>query len=315
MSDQNQNLEKAIISTVVFFDIFDYPLTLVEIHKWLYKADKKYQLYDIIEILKSENLKIKIFSESGFYFLVGRKDLIQTRLERYQLAEKKFKIALKAAAWIRWLTFVKMIAVCNNAGYNNASAKSDIDFFIVVKEGRLWFSRAIITLVVSLLGVRRHNKKITNRVCLSFYISSRNLDLSNIVLKPTDPYFIFWLATLAPIYNQGEYQKFLQSNRSLLNCLPNFYHTVLNNRRFVHIRSWDRFFRKIVTFILPDFIADKLERLSKLVQMKKMKRNSRSSPDQTGTNVIVSDLMLKFHENDKREEYYQMWRQKLETLI
>lgn len=244
-------LKRAIIRTVAFFDIFDYPLTLVEIHKWLYcqsreketmllneaskqdliRQNKKYSLSKIYEELESIVLKGDISSKNGFYFLPGRTDIIRTRLYRYQLAEKKFKIALRVTRLFKWLAPVKMVSVCNNVGYNNGTEKSDIDFFIIVKKNRLWLSRFLVTVIATLLGVRRHDQKFIDRICLSFYIAEDQLDLSSISLKPDDIYLVFWLATLAPIYDDGIYQSFFEANKWIFNYLPNHYPALLNGRR------------------------------------------------------------------------------------
>ena len=315
MLNENQNLlEKAILKTLAFFDIFDYPLTLVEIYKWLYQPDKNYQLSDVSQFLDSENLKDKISDKNGFYFLKGRERIIQTRLERHQLAEKKFKIVLRTVKRLRWLVFVKMIAVCNTAGYNNAMAKSDIDFFIIIKSGRLWWSRLVIILLTQLLGLRRHNKKIANRICLSFYITEDHLNLSNIALPPADPYLVYWLATLAPIYDLNQANDFWQANNWLKGYLPNFYRPVLNNRRFVTDGWPRRIFKKINSRILTGPVGSWLEKVAEFIQLEKIKKNISSIASQPDTRVIIADDILKFHETDRREEYCLRWREKLKQL-
>jgi len=312
MTNQNQKLENAIISTVAFFDIFDYPLTLVEIYKWLYQPDMKYQLYEISQGLDSEALKNRISTKSGFYFLAGREKIIQTRLERYQIAEKKFKIALRTVWFLHTIAFIKMIAVCNNVGYNNGSKESDIDFFIIVRKGRLWLSRLIITLVTTLLGVRRHNKKTVDRVCLSFYISDDHLDLSDIALKPADPYLAYWLATLAPIYNRGIYSTFIKANDWLGSHLPNFYFPTLNNRRLIKDNSFVRSIKSLDELVWGGFFGDWLEQLAKFIQLKKMRKDF--SGDRGDTRVVINDSMLKFHETDRRSEYRTLWQERLKNL-
>lgn len=307
-------LEKAILKTLAFFDIFDYPLTLVEIYKWLYQPGSNYQIFDISQILDLRNLISKISTKNGFYFLRGRDIIIQTRLERYQIAEKKFKIALRSVWFLRSIAFIEMIAVCNNVGYNNGTKESDIDFFIVVKKGRLWLSRLMITLVATLLRVRRHDKKTVDRVCLSFYISDDHLDLSDIALKPTDPYLAYWFATLAPIYNEGVYSKFIKANDWLKNYLPNFYFPVLNNRRVIKDSSFVKFLKNFDELVWGTAAGDWLEKFAKLIELKKINKYLGSSINEPNTNVIISESMLKFHKIDRREAYKDLWQKKLNSL-
>ncbi len=311
------NLEKAIIATVAYFDIFDYPLSLVEIHKWLYNQSReKTNLSDILPVLESGELNSVIESKDGFYFLKGRQEIIRKRLDHYNIAEPKFKIALKTIWWLHWLAFIEMIAVCNNLGYNNTIKEGDIDFFIIIKKNRLWWTRLMVTLVVSLLGIRRHGKKIANRICLSFYIANDHLNLEELTLKPNDCYLTYWLATLAPVYNREEtYQKFLGANDWLKNYLPNFYPTFLSNRRRIKDNRWIKFSKRIDEKVLSGFVGRWLERLAKFIQLKKMEGNLTSVANQPDTRVVISDSILKFHETDKRSQFQQLWQTKISEIL
>ena len=311
------DLQKSIISTIAYFDVFDYPLTLVEIHKWLYQPDQKYSLLNISEALDSDELAEVIDSENGFYFLKNRNQIVQTRLERYSIAEPKFKIALKVARCLRWLAFVQGICVCNNVGYNNGNKKSDIDFFIIVQKGRLWWARLVVTLVTTFLGLRRRGKKVVDRVCLSFYVASDYLNLSDIAIKPNDIYLTYWFATLAPIYNNSQnqiYQELIKTNGWLKNYLPNFKSTRLSNRRSVQDSQVTRFSKKIDKFMLNSFIGNWLEKIAKLIQIKKIKRYVGSAISEPDAKVVMSDSILKLHKTDRRRHYFELWQKKLKEL-
>lgn len=308
------NLKEAILRTLAFFDIFDYPLTLLEIYKWLYRPDKNYKLSEIREASDSLNSALTIGFNNGFYFLPGRELIVETRLRRYCYAEQKFQLARRVAKFLRGLAFVEMVAVCNNAGYNNATKESDIDFFIIVNKGWLWWSRFIITLIVQFLGLRRHGRKITNRICLSFYITDDHLNLQDIMIDNSDPYLVYWLATLSPIYDRGIYWDFIRANGWINDYLPNFYPTFLNDRRRVSNGRIVKLFYKSDQYFISGGLGKFLDRLIKKLQLGKMKRNINSLANLPDNRVIINDTMLKFHEGDKREIYRQKWQEKLNNL-
>lgn len=309
------SLEKSVLKTISYFDVFDHPLTLMEVYKWLYQPDQKYSLHQVSQVLNSEAFKSYISHKYGFYFLLNRDDIVRTRLNRYSIAEKKFRRALKTVKFLRFIAFIKMIAVCNNVGYNNGSKDSDIDFFIIVSKGRLWWARLVITLVTTLLGVRRHGNKIVDRVCLSFYTADNHLNLDDISLKPLDPYLIYWFATLAPIYDRDNtYHKFMSANSWLKEYLPNFYLTNLSLRRSVSDSKLISFLRNIDKAILSTRLGDFLENVSKVVELKKIKVYFGSSPSESNTNVVMTDDMLKLHKTDRREKYKKLWEEKINHL-
>jgi hypothetical protein len=310
---QLSDLEKAVLKTLAFFDIFDYPLTIVEIHKWLY-AKKGFGLLDIITALEGGSLSNFIEYQDGFYFLKGRAQIIEIRLDRYQIADEKFKIARRVTKFLRWVAFIKLIAVCNTVGYNNASAGSDIDFFIIVRRGRVWWSRLLITSLVTLLRVRRHEKKVKDRICLSFYVADDHLDLAEIAILPLDIYLIYWFATLAPIYDLETNKNFFQANNWLFGQLPNFYIPQLASRRQVFDDALTSFSKKIDYLVLGRGFGDWLEHLAEIAQFKRLKRYLGDSINQPDHNVVVSSQMLKFHKIDRRQHYLELWQRSLKNL-
>lgn len=299
------DLEKSILKTISYFDIFQYPLTSLEIYKWLFEPEKNYSLSEVISALDSLVERNILEKKFGFYFLPQKSNDIITRLNRYYLAEKKYKIALSVIGKIKWLKYIRAIMICNNVGYNNAQAESDIDFFIITKKKRIWFSRILITLFVSIIMRRRHAKEIANRACLSFYLAEDHFNIEDISVKPLDIYLVFWLATLAPVLNQEVYENFLAANSWHQNFLPNFYPASMSIRRKEKINS-------VLNKEKYNFVGEIMEKLSARVQRFKMKGHY--NPNHTGTEVITNDSMLKFHENDRRQQYLKDWQARLKNL-
>lgn len=312
---QLSDLEKSILRTLAFFDIFDYPLTLVEIHKWLYQSTRPYSLLEILNALNSEHIKSLTEHQFGFYFFTGRSGIVRIRLNRYQIAEKKFKIALRSVRFLSWLGTLSMVAVCNNVGYNNGTKKSDIDFFMIITKGRLWWGRLMITLITTLLGVRRHGVKIIDRVCLSFYTAKSHLNLDDISLRPTDPYLIYWFATLTPIYSSDEtYLEFMKANGWLKDFLPNFYNYYPTSRRSItsnHLVSW---VKKVDRFIVGSWFGNWAEKFAQLIEARHVKEYLGDAVNQNNTNVVISSDMLKFHKVDRRDQYRQAFEERLIKL-
>lgn len=52
---------------------------------------------------------------------------------------------------------ILLIALCNSRAMGEADENSDIDLFIIAKKGNLWTVRFIVTILTSILGVRRRN--------------------------------------------------------------------------------------------------------------------------------------------------------------
>lgn len=316
MNNENKNnkikLNQAIIRTVAFFDIFQYPLTMLEI--WQYLYGQQASLGEISSALEDLTANNKLGSKNGFYFLAGRGELVDIRQVRSNLAEKKFQIALRAARWISWLSTIKLIAVCNNLAFSNAKKDSDIDFFIAVSSGRLWLSRLVITLFIHLLGLRRYGQKIADRVCLSFYITDQNLNLEDLTLKPQDPYFDYWLAALVPIYGQEFYEKFWQHNPWLKSLLPQAKPRQTISRRIIAPNFYIKISEAITGWVINGFLGDFLEKTSRLMQLKKISSSVKNRQLQNQPGVIVSDSILKFHDHDRRQEFLKLWKECLKNL-
>lgn len=213
MSDLNSNnqesLSLAIKKTIVFFDLFDYPLTPYEIFNYL---EQKFLLTDIISALGS---LADIFENyDGFYFLVGRAEIIKLRQARYNYAVRKLKIAKFFARIFSLLPYIKMVALVNVMGAHNMRDEGDIDFFIISSPGRLFLSRLFCAGLAKILNKRPTEYLKRDKLCLSFYLSDDNLNLDNLKIQPFDPYLDYWPKTVVLLYNKKRtYENFLAANR------------------------------------------------------------------------------------------------------
>jgi len=197
-----------IKKVIVFFNLFDFPLTPYEIFIHL---GLKYSLAEII--LALDSLRTVFDNKNGFYFLKGRESLVQLRQERYNYAVRKLKIARRYAKIFARLPFIRVISSANVIGAHNMRDEGDIDLFIISALGRIWLSRFFCAGIAKILNKRPTQKIKRDKLCLSFYISEDNLNLNSLKIKPEDPYFDYWLKTMVLLYNKkGTYENFLLAN-------------------------------------------------------------------------------------------------------
>ena len=200
------------------------------------------------------------------------------------------------ALWLFWIfPQILLVSVCNSRAMGEHSENSDIDLFIITKKGQLWTGRFLVTLISSLLGVRRKNthgltkwsleyiKRTRNKFCLSFFITEDAMNLDSIRIE-NDMYLDKWIETLIPLVKKDKTLERFWAANSLGK----------SSEKKETKKSW--FILYSLFFILSwlEWIIRKLWLPHTLQTYKKL-----SKPWW----VIISDTVLKFHDNDQRKVY------------
>lgn len=326
-------LEKAILRTVAFFDLFNFPLADFEVWKWLWTdfasgpisfkgvepPSHNISLPEVKSILENGGLNSAVETKNGFYFLRGRSETVETRMVRYNYAGRKFARAVRVAKLLRFIPWIKMIAVGNIIGANNMQDDGDIDLFIVAAGKRIWITRFFAVAFMAVLNLRPQAGDTRDKICLSFFVSEEAMDLERLMLnnsplphfdkrgkEESDIYFVYWLAGLVPIYKIGDvYGKFMEANSWLKNYLPNW--------RRVEPARWRRASSMPEIYRLTAGICGFLEPIFKKAQLKVLPRAIKEMANKD-MRVVVDDKILKFHTNDRREEYREKWEKQIKKL-
>jgi len=307
-------VQTAIFDTLAYFDVFHTPLTSEEVHSLLWKQKASYTMVrDAMFALVQERC---IVEQEGFYFLPGRAENVDRRQMAIPLIDTKLKIAAKAGRRIRWIPFFDAMFVCNTVASASASEDSDIDVFIIIRRGRLWITRLLITLTLSLFRMRRHKEHVANKICLSFYVTDAHLNLSDVTIDEPDIYMAYWIAQLIPIYDPKNIRaKILKENSWVKTYIPQGMGAYRMHPAFrVEDRGVGKKIRYMFETMWKSGYGDLIEKQAKQVQEKKMSINYASVKDEQDTRVVIDDTMLKFHENDRRAQYRDEWRKTVQHI-
>lgn len=305
-------LQTSIIQTLSFFDLFAQPLTLQEIYRFLYQPPSGVTIEDVKQELDQCVHTDKI---GGLYALKSGTATVQSRMEHLLAYIQKIKRVRWAVRIIRYVPFVKAVFVCNTVGFGVPTKESDIDVLVVTQDKRVFLARFLVTCVLSIFGLRRHDKKVKNKVCLSFYLSESGLNLQPLTIE-RDIYLAYWIALLIPIYDvENMYEKILGQNKWVNQVLPN---ALQSYYPATHIRVDDSFvslfLRRIAGFSFLSFVWKMFEQVTKKIQLWWMKEKL-ARPRAISTSVVVSDTMLKFHEEDRRVVYRDEWERSVHSVI
>jgi len=279
------NREKIVVDkaveAVVFFDLFDFPLSLWEIYS---EIGCQHSFRDLRLWLNQDK---RLEEKNGFFFLPGRSEILSIRQQRHNYARRKYKIALRFARLFSLFPWVKSVALANVMGYNNLRDGSDIDFFIITSAGRLWLSRLYCTGLAKLLGRRPTATNKRDRLCLSFYLSRENMDIRYLSLAGNDPYFNRWHRHLILLYNKDDtFNQFLEANDK----------------------------QSVGVFTPPIVSLDIWERMAKIWQLKIMPSELKAAALKSD-GVVINDSVLKFYQRDRRREFAYKYEEKIKIIV
>src|SRR5512144_1659317 len=141
--------DEAILRTLLYADVFDYPLTPTEIHHYLIATPATPEAVQTA-LEASPWLAQRVTRVNGYVTVRDREANCSVRDERRRHSAQLWPAARRWGYLIGCLPFVRMVAVTGALAVDNAPAGDDIDYLIVTAPGRAWLARGLAVLVVRL---------------------------------------------------------------------------------------------------------------------------------------------------------------------
>lgn len=203
----HERLSEAILKGLLYADIFDYPLLLEEIHRYLNIPVRLEQVQEALEVAVRRG---DIVQTGPFYSLPQRADLAAIRIRRSEISRRMWPRARWYARLMASLPFVEMVAVTGALSVDNVEADADMDFMLVCAPGQVWLVRALTGIM------RRMARALGDRLCPNYILASNALELDQRNLYAARELF-----QMVPLYGLDSYQRLIAANTWAFSYLPN----------------------------------------------------------------------------------------------
>ncbi len=270
-----EKVKDAILKTLTYADVFDYPLREDELWRFLIGKKITYSQFTAgLQILLKQK---QIGQLKNYYFLPNQAALIELRQKRYRFAKDKLRLAEKIARYIRYVPTVDLIGISGSLAMNNTDKEEDIDLFVVSAPQTLFITRVLVVVLLSILGVRRRpgDREVKNKICINMWLDGSRLKLPE---NERDLFVAHEIAQLKPLFSRNLiYERFLLANSWLKKYLPHIKIIKLKRR----------------TLSKPVAVARICEKFLRHWQIKYMQKRR--------TTEKISSTLLKFHPQDARQ--------------
>lgn len=297
------SLQNAILATLTYFDIFDFPLTIAELEDYLYGWHAPAEAIEAV--LRDRD---SVSHAHGYYFLKGREEIAELRKERRPMLDRLWKRAERFCPLLALSPYIKMVAVVNSVALGNVKETSDIDLFVIADNGRLESARFFMKCIAQAMGMRAHHEKIAGRFCLSFFVTENAMNLRNLA-HDFDPHLAYFVKTLTPIFGQAAYKAFIRANsawtskyfkRPLSPRLERLQESVPIALGRICLRTLSLSLGSLI-----ESIAGRWQRKRDVLRKKKLSKSH---------GVVLNADVFKFHENDPREEIAKIFQSRVSLL-
>jgi predicted nucleotidyltransferase len=198
-------LKQAILLTIAYADVFDYPLTAAEIHRYLTALRATPE--QVARALHEQSTLVKI---EQHHCLPGREAIVLLRKQRERKSAWLWQYAVRYGGYISRLPYIRMLAVTGSLAMNNVDGQADIDYLIVTEPGHLWLCRAMVHLIRRLAALEGVN------LCPNYLITTRALHFPDQNL-----YAAHELTQMIPLSGMEIYHEIRRQNTWVAEYLPN----------------------------------------------------------------------------------------------
>ncbi|HAV76833.1 MAG TPA: hypothetical protein DCX53_05695 [Anaerolineae bacterium] len=211
MLDRPSNkLAQAVMETLVYSDVFEFPLTAHEVHRFIIGSSASFE--ETLHILKTDT---RFSQVDGYFTLAGREGIADIRKQREARSKKLLPYALKYGRMLGSLPFVRMVALTGSLAVMNVSKTADFDYMLVTTPGRVWTARAFALLL------NRFTRLFGQTLCPNLIISETALEW-----PLHDLYSARELAQMIPITRMDVYQRLMKANEWAQEFLPNAFPSI-----------------------------------------------------------------------------------------
>jgi hypothetical protein len=252
------NLSSAILKTLSYSDVFDHPLTLDELHRFLVAHACR---EDILVCLGKLDLA---HQKDGYYFLADRKQIVEIRKYRESVSQRAYERAHWYGRTLGRLPFVRMVALTGSLAMHNCDQSGDYDYMLVASRGRVWTARIFALLLNKFANI------FGETLCPNLIVSETMLEW-----KEHNLYSARELAQMVLISGADVFNNLRVANKWIEDYLPNSiaYQSITLNEK-------PSLFRKSLEILLGGKLGDRFE--SWEMHRKKCIARSRSSQSSRG---------------------------------
>jgi hypothetical protein len=201
--------ELAVLRSVIYASLFEYPLTIAQLESSLLgvRADAA----TIVEWWRSSHLlQSTVEQRDGLFFPAGRCDLIATRARRETLSRQLLDRDRRMLATVSAIPFVRMVALSGSLAHLNAEGAADLDLFVITAPHRVWSVMVALLVIARVLGWR-------TRLCLNFIVSEQAM-----AIEPRDLFSANQIIHLRPLSGARVFERFVKANGFVRDFYPNF---------------------------------------------------------------------------------------------
>jgi hypothetical protein len=200
--------ELAIARSVIYASLFDYPLTLDQLHESLISASlTPKQIQSTFD--NSPALQAVIGFKDGYFFPAGRSELIDERRRREVRSRAFLARHARALRLVCALPFTRMVALSGSIAHLNLEDRGDLDLFIITRGRRVWTVTVAMIVMARLLGVRR-------AMCANFVMSDAHLGI-----EQQDLFTANQVLHLKPLFGPEVLDGFVAANPFVKRFYPN----------------------------------------------------------------------------------------------
>jgi hypothetical protein len=266
MIDRHGPLATAILETLAYADIFDFPLTAEEIQRYLIAVRaSNSEIQAALDQLATWHRAIECVGP--FFTLPGRGGVVAGRLRLHKQAAQQMPRARWYGRLLGHLPFVRMVALTGGLSMENAR-DHDIDLLIVSVPGRLWTVRGMAVALVYLARLRG------DQLCPNFLIDENRLLLEN-----EDLYSAHEIVQMIPLYGLNVYRKFRELNCWADRFLPNAPRRAYDAAIEPALNPLGRLLKRFAEALLSTGVGSALEEWERNHKIKKLSAQVPSNAD------------------------------------